>query len=150
MSGWRVGFVVMPPELVDTFTAIQSALLCCPTVVSQHAAIYALDHQELMAAQAQKIRQSRDIAYATLAPLVEHGIIEAAHNHAGFYLFVKTREQDCNDLVMDMLKQAKVAVGPGKDFGPEHTAYFRLCYAREPEITQEGCNRLVQYFQENY
>lgn len=147
MSGWRVGFIIAPRERVDGISAIQSAIICCPTVISQHAALYALDHESLMKPQIEKVKQARAIAYKVLAPLVQSGDLKIANNHAGFYLFAQTKQADCYDLVMDILKNAQVALAPGKDFGPEHKSYFRLCYARELEIVQEGCTRLVSYFE---
>ena len=65
-------------------------------------------------------------------------------------LFVKTPEKDCSNMVMDILHKAKVALAPGKDFGPFSTDFFRLCYARDPKLVQEGIARLVKYFEERY
>lgn len=150
MSGWRVGFVVAPAHMMDTFSAIQSASICCPTAISQHVALYALDHADLMNEQIALVKQLRDVAYQGLLPLVKKGILSVAYPKTGFYLFVKTPEKDCSDMVMDILQKAKVALAPGKDFGPFNTDSFRLCYARDPKLVNEGIARLVKYFEERY
>ncbi len=150
MSGWRVGFVVSPAHMMDTFSAVQSGTICCPTAISQYAALYALDHPELMAEQIATVKNMREVAYLGLQPLVKKGIISVAYPQSSFYLFVKTPEKDCSDLVMDILKKAKVALAPGKDFGPFCTDSFRLCYARDPKLVEEGIARLVKYFEERY
>lgn len=150
MSGWRIGFVVSPAHMIDTFSAIQSATICCPTAISQHAVMYALDHPELMAEQIAIVKQCRDIAYEGLLPLVHKGILSCAYPQASFYLFVKTPEKNCNDLVLDILHDAKVALAPGSDFGPFSTDSFRLCYARDPKLVHEGVARLVKFFEERY
>jgi aspartate/methionine/tyrosine aminotransferase len=150
MSGWRVGFVVAPAHMIDTFAAIQGASICCPTAISQYAALYALDHPSLMDAQWNIVKQNRDIAYSGLMPLIKKGILSAAFPTAGFYLFIKTPEKDCNNMVMDILKTANVALAPGSDFGPNSAHSFRLCFARDPELVREGIARLVRYFDGRY
>jgi len=150
MSGWRVGFVVSPAHMMSTFSAIQSATICCPAAISQYAAIYALGHPELMDEQIAIVKLDRELAYNGLQPLVKQGILSVAYPKSGFYLFVKTSEKDCSEMVMDILHKAKVALAPGKDFGPFSTDFFRLCYARDPKLVQEGIDRLCNYFKERY
>lgn len=150
MSGWRVGFVVVPPEMIDTFSAVQSATICCPTVVSQYAALYAIDHGELMNDQIKTIKQNLDFVVNALNPLVEKGILSYAVPQSTFYLFAKTQEQDSEHLVMDILQKVKVALAPGKDFGPGHESCFRLCFARDPQLVHEGIARLLHYFDTAY
>ncbi len=150
MSGWRVGFVVAPAHMIDTFAALQSATICCPSAIAQHAVLYALEHPELMIGQTAMVKQARDIAYQGLQPLVKKGILSVAYPQASFYLFVKTPEKDCTDMVMDILNTAKVALAPGTDFGPFSAGYFRLCYARDPKLVQEGIARLVSYLEKRF
>jgi aspartate/methionine/tyrosine aminotransferase len=150
MSGWRVGFVVVPPDMIETFSAVQSATICCPTVVSQYAALYALDHNELMNDQIKTIKQNLDFVVRSLKPLVDRGILSYAIPQSTFYLFAKTAEQDSEQLVMDILQKVKVALAPGKDFGPGHESCFRLCFARDPQLVQEGITRLLNYFDTLY
>ena len=102
-----------------------------------------------MKPQIEKVKQARALAYKLLSPLEQKGDLSVSRNQASFYLFVKTKNADCYELIMDILKNAKVALAPGKDFGPEHKNYFRLCYARELDVVQEGCTRLVSYFEKN-
>lgn len=150
MSGWRVGFVVAPAHMIDMFAAVQSGTVCCPTAISQYAALYALDHPDLMAEQIKIVKQDREIAYHGLVPLMKKGIISVAYPKTGFYLFVKTLEKDCSAMILDILKTAKVALAPGTDFAPFSAHSFRLCYARDPQLVQEGVARLGKYFEEKY
>jgi aspartate/methionine/tyrosine aminotransferase len=150
MSGWRVGFIVAPLSLVETMQAVQSGTLCCPNVIAQHAALCALDNELLMQEQIRKVKLGRDCAYEALAPLMEIGVLSRANARAGFYLFLKTPCVDMSPFIMDILKYAHVALAPGCDFGQSCAAYFRLCFAREHEVVQEGCTRLIQYFREHY
>lgn len=143
MSGWRIGFTVAPSNLISLFAAIQDGTLCCPSVIGQHAALFALNHKHLIEEQISATKASYCLAMDCLKPL--EGILSYIKPQAGIFLFVKTGHKDCEDLVMDILYKAKVALVPGKDFGTRQDC-FRLCFAREKHIIQEGIDRLCAYF----
>jgi aspartate/methionine/tyrosine aminotransferase len=147
MSGWRVGYMVAHPNLVTAMAPVQDAILCCPNVLAQYAAMYALEHPELALESIVKVTKSRKIILDALEPLRAAGIISYNIPKAGFYLFLKTQHQDSYALVLDILKQVKVGLVPGEDFGPAGASYMRICYAREPELAAEGIRRLVEYLQ---
>ena len=145
MSGWRVGFTVASKDLISLFAAVQDGTLCCPSVIGQHAALFALENPELISGQVQAVYESLQIACAYLDPLMKKGILSYVKPQAGIFLFIKTYEEDCEELVMDILDQAKVALVPGKDFG-SRTDCFRLCFARQPELLRVGMMRLQNYY----
>lgn len=146
MSGWRIGYLVVPERIIEALAGMQDALLNCLNNTAQYAAIYALDHPEYTKIFYEKIKANRDKAMQILEPLVEKNIVTYKYPKGGFFLFLKTNEYDTSDLCMDILYKAKVGVIPGKSFGHEGAPFFRLCYAREPEILEEGINRLLNYF----
>lgn len=146
MSGWRVGFMIVPNRLTTIMGTSQDALLNCPNVPAQHAVLYALDHPKIIEPYQKTIRQNRDIAISMLQPLVKSGIISFQIPPASFYLFLKTQEANAFDLTFSILKHAKVGLIPGSAFGPNGKPYMRLCFARHPEILQEGIKRLLQYY----
>lgn len=150
MSGWRVGYVVAPQHIIENIAAVQDGVIVCPTVISQYAALYALEHPEIAASYTEIVNKNREIAYQAMQPLVKQGIVTCAKPQAGFFLFVKTKEADTLDLANDLLAQARVAVVPGKDFGPSGKPCVRVCYARKTELLQEGLARMVDYFQEKF
>ena len=117
MSGWRVGYIVAPEVLVSRLIAVQDGTLCCPSVIGQHAALFALEHEHLIAEQTNAVRKNRDIAWHLLQPLVEKGIFSFVKPQAGIFFFIATTCRDSEELVMDILHEAKVALVPGKDFG---------------------------------
>jgi aspartate/methionine/tyrosine aminotransferase len=146
MSGWRIGFVVAPPAIINNMMGAQDGLICCPSVIGQYAALYALDHKELMKPQIAQMRVNHSATSTLLQPLVDAGIFSYIPPTAGFFMFLKTQEANSMELVNSILKEVKVALVPGKDFGPSGYPYIRLCYARPPEIIQEGFKRLYSYF----
>ena len=148
MSGWRVGYVVAPETLVSRLIAVQDGTLCCPSVIGQHAALFALEHEYLIAEQTNAVRRNRDIAWQLLQPLVEKGIFSFYKPQAGIFLFINTTCEDTEELVMDILHKSKVALVPGKDFGASKQARssIRLCFARQEAVLIEGIQRLLNYF----
>lgn len=145
MSGWRIGYLVVPEKLSHALAGMQDALLNCLNNTAQYAALYALDHPEYSKMFREKVVKNRDTAMHMLQPLVTKGVVSYAKPHGGFFLLLKTPLEDATDLCMSILNQAKVGVIPGASFGPSGNPYFRICYAREPEVLAEGIRRLVNY-----
>lgn len=147
MSGWRIGFVVAPPSIITKLAGIQDGLICCPSVIGQYTALYALDHRELMKDQIQQVHSNCITTCETLEPLVISGKISFIKPSAGFFLFIKTDQKDTTDLVKNILDKVQVALVPGKDFGPSGYSYIRLCYARHPEVLNKGLERILNFFE---
>lgn len=146
MSGWRVGYVVAQPDLIQNLAAIHDGMLACPTVVSQYAALQALQTEGLMSLYSSYVRESRSIALKTLQPLFGNEAVVIAQPEAGFFIFIKTDQADTNALVHDIIKKQGVAVVPGKGFGPNSASFMRLCFARTHDTVAVGCSRIVDYF----
>ena len=146
MSGWRVGYLIVHEQLIRPLAGMQDALLNCLNNTAQYAAIYALSHPDLTTAMYKKVLHNRDYALKKITPLIDAGIFSVAKPSGGFFLFLRTQFADGTDLCMDILNTAKVGLIPGKTFGPSAAPFIRLCYAREPEVLEEGINRLVNYF----
>ncbi len=148
MSGWRIGYIVAPDSLIPHLMAVQDGTLCCPSVVGQHAALFALEHKELIENQVKIVKNNLALICKMIKPLVEQEILSYIKPEAGIFLFLKTQMSDSERLVMDILDKAKVALVPGKDFGlnKETHRYIRLCFARQEAIVLEGITRILNYF----
>jgi len=146
MSGWRVGYLLVPEKLALVLVGMQDALLNCLNNTAQYAALFALDHPELTEKFHKQILFNRDMTTHMLQPLVERGIISFSQPQGGIFLFMKTDQADATELCMSILNNAKVGLIPGSSFGPSGASYLRLCYARETEVLEEGLKRLVNYF----
>ena len=146
MSGWRIGFLVVGESLSRTMGITQDALLNCPNVLTQHAVLYALDHPEFRMRFRKLISQNLDSAINLLQPLVDQKVFSLKTPAAGFYLFLRTTERDSFDLCTSILQHAKVGLIPGRAFGPSGLPFLRLCYARQPEVLNEGIKRIVRFF----
>ena len=146
MSGWRVGYLLVNEHLTKPLAGMQDALLNCLNNTAQYAAIYALEHPELTQDMYHKVLHNRDYALEKLKPLLDAGIFSVQKPTGGFFLFLRTEFEDSTDLCMDILHNAKVGLIPGKTFGPSGAPFIRLCYARDPEILEEGIDRIVAHF----
>lgn len=146
MSGWRIGYLVAHESLIPVLSGMQDALLNCLNNTAQYAAMYAMTRQDLVQELAKKVRTGKDAAVACLQPLVEQGIFSFEEPKGGFFLFLKTDQEDATDLCMSILNKAKVGMVPGGSFGPSGKPFIRLCFARDVQVIQEGIDRLKKFF----
>lgn len=149
MSGWRLGFLVGDVQLIRSLAPVQASVFNCPSVIAQYATLYALEHrQDIIPGYVETVKKSRDILCSFLDKLQARGIIEYAKPTAGFYAFFKMRDQNTYPFVMDLLQSTGVALTPGDDFGQSCLSFVRFCYARDPEMVEEGVARMKMYFAE--
>ncbi len=146
MSGWRIGYLLVSPTLNRILAGMQDALLNCLNNTAQYAAMFALDHPEMVESFYKIIAYNRQLAVDQLAPLVAANKISFKQPDGGFYIFIKTNEVDATEMCMDILQKAKVSLIPGSTFGQSSTSFLRLNYAREAHLLEEGIRRLSSYF----
>ncbi len=144
-ASWRIGYMVVPDRLLPAVKKIQDTVLICPPVISQFAAVGALQagrawFQEKLASLAQ-VRQVAIQALQTLGPMCAVPRAEGA-----FYLLLKVDAPwESMDLVRRLVIDWGVAVLPGSTFGVKDACTLRVGYgALRPEIAAEGIARLVR------
>lgn len=145
MTGWRLGWVVLPDELVRGVEKLAQHLFICPPALSQHAALAAFLPSTTAILEERRLEFLSRRNYLVPA-LREAGFgIEAPPNGA-FYVFA-----DCSDFHADarrftfdvLLERAGVAATPGSDFGLNDTRrYVRFAYTRSMAELEEGVQRI--------
>ncbi len=150
MSGWRAGYLVVSEKLSHALAGMQDALLNCLNNVAQEASLYAINHPELSKPFHEIVKQNRNRAIELLQPLKDQGIIDFQAPSGGFFVLVKTLLDDASDLALDILYKAKVGVVPGSTFGESAKSCLRICFARNPEVLEEGMRRLIGYLEATY
>lgn len=143
MTGWRVGYAVVPPSLVPTLTRVQEATASCVNTVAQHAGIAALlGPQDGVAAMRDGYRQTRDAAVAA----AQRAGLAHVRPTGAFYLWVQLPPTVSDDerFAYDLLASHSVAVAPGSAFGRAGRGHVRLSLAAAPEevlsgLTAIGC-----------
>jgi aspartate/methionine/tyrosine aminotransferase len=142
MTGWRVGWLVVPQELVRPIERLaQNFFISVPTL-SQHAALAAFDCRDELDGHVRRYRRNRDLL---LAGLPEAGFDRFAPAEGAFYLYcdVAHLTNDSRDFCKRMLAEAGVAATPGTDFDPGRgRAFVRFSYAGTQADMVEAARRL--------
>jgi aspartate/methionine/tyrosine aminotransferase len=147
MTGWRLGWLVVPPALVPVLERLAQNLFICPSALAQHAAL-ACFTPESMAVYEQRreaFRERRDYIVPALEAL---GLRVPAKPDGAFYVYV-----DCaatglgsTELCNRLLEEAHVSLVPGADFGVhEPERYLRLSYATPLPLLKEAIGRMASW-----
>jgi aspartate/methionine/tyrosine aminotransferase len=143
MTGWRVGWMVVPEPLVRPIERLQQNLAISVPTLSQIAAEAAFDGMEEMEAIKRGYVENRRIL---IEGLPEAGLTDFLPADGAFYLYadVSRFTGDSLDFAKRMLEQAKVAATPGVDFDPFHGKNFiRFSYARSADEMREAVTRIA-------
>ena len=143
-AGWRIGYVVYPEHLASAMAKSQDTILVCPPVVSQVAAIAALDvGRAYCESYVREFADIRDIVLSQLSALSPLASVPAADG--AFYCLLKVNTTlDPMAIAERLIREHKVAVIPGPAFGMTDGCYFRVAYgALQKETVTEGIGRLV-------
>jgi aspartate/methionine/tyrosine aminotransferase len=133
MTGWRLGFGVFPPALVEPVTRLAINSVSCTSAFSQYAAIAALEGPwEPVEAMVAEFRRRRDIIVAGLNDLPGVSCLEP---QGAFYVFPNITETGLTsaDLQARLLADAGVAALSGTAFGPCGEGFLRFSYANSVE-----------------
>ena len=146
MTGWRLGFAIMPVALADRVSLLLTHSIGCTAGFTQVAGIEALTGpQEMVDAMVATFQARRDrmITGLNAIPGVRCQVPEGA-----FYAFpnVSSFGIPSKELALRILDEAGVAVLSGTDFGPHGEGYLRLCYANSLENINQALERLSAFF----
>jgi aminotransferase len=150
MTGWRVGFLHAAAEIVAEIVKVHDALVTCAPVVSQYAALAALENGEAsIAGFRAELRRRRDHVIERLDALPH--VFDYQKPNASYFVFPRLKDtvphaRDSRRLARELLERARVALVPGAAFGPTGEAHLRLCYARPPADIDLAFDRLEQFF----
>jgi aspartate/methionine/tyrosine aminotransferase len=142
MTGWRIGWMVAPPQLVRAIERLQQNLAISVPTLSQIAAEAAFDAQAELETVKHGYQENRRIL---LEGLPRAGLDTFLPADGAFYLYadVSRFSADSFEFATRMLEQAGVAATPGVDFDPLHGRNFlRLCYAGAREEMHEAVARI--------
>ncbi|KKM09025.1 aspartate aminotransferase [Clostridiales bacterium PH28_bin88] len=148
MTGWRLGYVIAPPEFVRPIQKLQQNLFICAGSFVQAAGIAALRECDDHVARMVKIYDER--RRYLLSRLREMGLATEVEPTGAFYALANVKEYtgDSYTFAFEILDKAKVAVTPGIDFGKNCEGYLRISYANSLENIKEGLDRLQRFLQE--
>jgi aspartate/methionine/tyrosine aminotransferase len=145
MTGWRIGWMVLPEELVRPAERVQQSLYISAPEISQRAAIRAFDAGRELDGVKERYRQSRDMLLKRLPQL---GLRIAAPMDGAFYAYcdVSAHTNDSMDFARRMLAEAHVAATPGLDFDTaEGHRFMRFSYAGAVGDMIEATKRIERW-----
>ncbi len=145
MTGWRLGWMVLPPDLVRAVEVLAQNLFISPPTLPQLAALAAFDATEELDANVARYRRNRDIL---LARLPQAGFERFAAPDGAFYLYADVAHltNDSEVFCERMLAEAGVAATPGTDFDPSRgRAYVRFSFAGSEAEMEEAARRLIAW-----
>jgi aspartate/methionine/tyrosine aminotransferase len=129
MTGWRLGFGVFPPALVEPITRLAINSVSCTSAFSQYAAIAALDGpQDGVTQMVAEFRRRRDVIVGGLNEIPGVTCVEP---QGAFYAFpnITGTGLTASELADRLLYKAGVAALPGTAFGPWGEGFLRFSYA---------------------
>ena len=145
MTGWRLGWLVLPAALMDGMGKLIEYNTSCASVFTQRAGIAALAHtEEITPRIVAHLKSCRDTLVPLLADLPG---VRVAPARGGMYAFFKLDGFDDSLVVAKRLvAEAGLGLAPGNAFAPEAQGWLRWCFAsREPKRLVEGVDRLKRW-----
>lgn len=145
MTGWRVGWMVVPPDHVRDVERLAQNMFICAPHVAQVAALGAMDGADELQANLDVYARNRALMIDGLAAA---GFDRIAPPDGAFYIYadVSRFTDDALGFAREILDEAGVAVTPGLDFDPARGGRFmRFSYARSTSDIQAGLARLADF-----
>lgn len=142
MTGWRIGYLIVPPEYVRPLEILQQNYFVSPNSFVQHAAIAALKDG---LPEAERMRGIYDERRKIMLARLEKIGLKMLHEPTGaFYAFADARAYgtDSLELAKEILEATGVAVAPGADFGPGGEGFLRFSYCNSIENIETGIERV--------
>jgi aspartate/methionine/tyrosine aminotransferase len=144
MTGWRLGWLVVPPQWVSAFEKLAQNLFICASTLSQRAALACFTPESLAIFRDRRaqFKARRDYLVPALEAL---GFKVPAPPDGAFYVYVDCSRwtNDSAAFAMELLEGAGVSVIPGLDFGShEPQKYLRISYATDLASLQEAVSRM--------
>jgi aspartate/methionine/tyrosine aminotransferase len=146
MPGWRLGWLVVPPDLIDAARARMGNMFLTPSSLGQHAGLAAFDCRDELEQHVATYRVNRDLLLSRLPDL---GLNRIAPPDGAFYIYADIGHLTHDSLAfcMRLLEETGVATAPGIDFDPvEGRRFMRFSFAVSTDRVEQALDRLKPWF----
>jgi aspartate/methionine/tyrosine aminotransferase len=144
MTGWRLGWVVLPETALRGFEKLAQHLFISAPAAAQHAAISAFSSESLSVLEQRRREFARRRDFLVPA-LKKAGLSIPAEPHGAFYVYADCG-RDARGFARELLESEAVAATPGVDFGANATErYVRFAYTRSMEDLEEAARRIARF-----
>lgn len=149
MTGWRIGYVLAPQEIISAMTRLQENVCACAPLPSQHAAIEALKPEKNYSSEMVSVFSKR--RKTIIEELSKIKGIQMEKPDATFYIMVDISSTglDSEAFAYALLDAVHVAVVPGITYGKMCDKYIRIAFTLEEEKIRIGIRRMAK-FMDNY
>jgi aspartate/methionine/tyrosine aminotransferase len=145
MTGWRLGWMLVPPDLARSVECLAQNFYISPPALSQLAGVAAFQCRAELDSHVARYRVNRDRLIATMSAA---GLSRIAPADGAFYLYVdiSSLPRDSETFCRQMLAETGVATTPGLDFDPIHGRHWvRFSFAGSAEDIEEAAHRLADW-----
>lgn len=145
MTGWRVGYVLAPKEVIATMTKLQENIAACAPLPSQYAAIQALSGKtDYSGRMVETFLKRRDLLVEGISKIP---LLKCTAPEATFYLMVdiSATGMTSEQFAISLLKEVHVAVVPGITYGKCCDSYIRIAFTLEECKILEGLRRIDSF-----
>lgn len=146
MAGWRLGWLVVPPDLVEPARARMGNLFLTPPSLAQHAGLAAFDSRDELEGHVRSYARNRELMLERLGAM---GLSHIAPPDGAFYIYADVGHltDDSLQFCHRMLQETGVAAAPGIDFDPvDGGRFIRFSFAVSTERVQQALDRLAVWF----
>ncbi len=146
MPGWRLGWLLVPPALIDAARARMGSLFLTPPTLAQHAGLAAFDCRDELDGHIATYARNRDLLLAALPTL---GLAHIAPPDGAFYIYADIGHLTDDSLAFctRLLEETGVATAPGIDFDPvDGHRFMRLSFAVSTDRVEDAITRLIPWF----
>ncbi|NHN83081.1 aminotransferase class I/II-fold pyridoxal phosphate-dependent enzyme [Acetobacter musti] len=146
MAPWRLGWLIVPPDLIGVARARMGNLFLTPAALSQHAGLVAFDCFEELEGHVATYRRNRDLL---LQALPELGLTRIAPPDGAFYIYADIGHLTDDSLTFceELLRETGVATAPGVDFDPvDGNRFMRFSFAVSTDRIREAVRRMRPWF----
>jgi aspartate/methionine/tyrosine aminotransferase len=148
MAGWRLGWLIVPPALIDAARARMGLMFLSPPTLAQHAGLAAFDCVDELEGHVQTYSRNRAMLLGALPAL---GLRRVAPPDGAFYLYADVGHltDDSLRFCEQLLSDTGVATAPGIDFDPVHgQSFMRFSFAASSDRIEEAIRRMEPWFRE--
>ena len=146
MTGWRIGFIHSDESVINEILKVHDSLVTCAPVISQYAALGALEMGENDIARFKKeYHRRRDLICSRLDRM--NNFLNYIKPNGAYFVFPKIENvKDSFSFALELLDKIQVAVVPGVAFGPNGEGHIRLSFGRTEDNINKAFDRLEKYF----
>ena len=144
MTGFRIGYACAPPEVIEAMMRIHQYSMLCASIISQEAALEALEHGD---ADTIQMREQYRVRRNFLVNALNEMGLPCHLPRGSFYAFpdISSTGLDSRQFALQLLESEKVACVPGSAFGSSGEGFVRCCFATSLDRVEEAAARMKRF-----